>query len=525
MSDLKFVEKIKKDWPFKVFYLCLMIIVILIAITSFKEGDYSLQLPPQNIFANITFSITMIFGLVFYFVFRFFDENEYKIEKLYLCIVIPLGILYCIANPLGMVPDEDQHARKSMAISNGIFFSHKDENGNPKDKFNAKLNETVTRTIESYEDAFRRVSLPETDEEIDMLYSMATYAPICHMPQAFGMFLIRIFGGGVSIQCYAARIFNMLLAIFLTYGAIKIIPFKKQIIFFLGLLPITIMEYASMSSDALTISSCIFFIAYILYLKYDNSKTLVNKKDITILVVMTLVVSLCKIVYVPLALLLFIIPKEKFSSNKIKNIFTIGTFITAIVLNVIWLIYAAGFLTEVNEGVNGAEQVKYILTNPISYCLILFRTIHIHYQTYILSLCGEGLGHYNVQASVLFVFPCLVIFAMLFFINNDKTRKEFDWKTKVICLLIFISIVLLIYTSLYVAWTPLKTPVIYGVQARYFLPVLLLTAIVFDNRYIIFEKEIKNKYLSSFMLFFNLNALSCISYTYIFSYIIEYYIK
>ena len=102
-----------------------------------------------------------------YFVFGFFDENEYKIEKLYLCIVIPLGILYCIANPLGMVPDEDQHARKSMAISNGIFFSHKDENGNPKDKFNAKLNETVTRTIESYEDAFRRVSLPETDEEID----------------------------------------------------------------------------------------------------------------------------------------------------------------------------------------------------------------------------------------------------------------------------------------------------------------------------------------------------------------------
>ena len=189
------------------------------------------------------------------------------------------------------------------------------------------------------------------------------------------------------------------------------------------------------------------------------------------------------------------------------------------------MIYAAGFLTEVNEGVNGAEQVKYILTNPISYCLILFRTIHIHYQTNILSLCGEGLGHYNVQASVLFVFPCLVIFAMLFFINNDKTRKEFDWKTKVICLLIFISIVLLIYTSLYVAWTPLKTPVIYGVQARYFLPVLLLTAIFFDNRYIIFEKEIKNKYLSSFMLFFNLNALSCISYTYIFSYIIEYYIK
>ena len=478
MRDFKFVEKIKKDWKFSLFYFSLILVVLLIAITSFKDGDYLLQLPPANIFANITFIITSIFGLAFFFIFNFFEDKKIKIENLYLCIVIPLGLLYCIANPLGMVPDEDQHARKSMAISNGIFFSHKDENGNPNDKFNAKLNEVVTRTITSYEDGFTRAGLAETEEEIDMIYSMATYAPICHMPQAFGMFLVKIFGGGITIQCYAARIINMLLAIFLTYGALKMIPFKKQIVFFLGLLPITIQEYASMSSDALTISSCMFFIAYILYLKYDDLKTIINKKDMLILAVMTLIVSLCKIVYVPLALLLFIIPKEKFTSAKVKNIFTISTFFIAIVLNIIWLVYAAGFLTEVNQGVDGAEQVKYILTNPISYILILFRTIHIYNQTFILSLCGEGLSHYNVQASVLFVFPCLIIFAMLFFANDDKTRKDFDWKTKLIFLIIFIGIVVLIYTSLYVAWTPLKTPIIYGVQARYFLPVLLLTAIM-----------------------------------------------
>lgn len=518
-------EKIRKDWKFIFTHFGLLILVLLIATTSFKTNDYTLQLPPQNVFANITYIVTIVVGIIFYYILRIFENKKYKLENLYLCLVIPLGIMYCIANPLGKVPDEDQHARKSMAISNGIFFSHKDENGNPVDKFNAKINELVTRTVTSYEEAFERVMLSETEEEIELVYSMATYAPICHIPQAFGMFITRIFGGGVSVQCYAARIVNMLVAIFLTYGAIKLIPFKKQIVFFLGLLPLTIMEYASMSSDALTISSCIFYISYILYLKYDESKTKINRKDIWILVITTTIVSLCKIVYVPLCLLLFLIPKEKFSSAKIKNLVTIGTFCFSVILNVIWLIYAAGFLTEVNQGVNAGKQVKYILTNPISYLLILFRTIHIHNQTFILSLCGEGLGHYNAQASVLFIFPCLVIFAMLFFASDDKKRKDFNFATKIICLLIFVSIVVLIYTSLYVAWTPAKNPIILGVQARYFLPVLLLTAIVLDNKIIVLDKKIKDKYLSSFMLFFNLNALSCITYTYIFDFIIEYYIK
>ena len=305
---MKFFEKIVKDWKFKLTHFSLMIVVLLIAMTSFINKDYTLQLPFNNIFANISFSVTILFALVYYFVFKKFEEKNFKLEKLYLCLAIPLGILYCIANPLGMVPDEDQHAKKSMVISNGIFFSNRDENGNPKDKLNAKIHEVVTRTITSYEESFKRVTAPETEEEIEMVYSMATYAPICHMPQALGMFITRVMGFGVSVQCYAARIVNMLLAIFITYFAIKVIPFKKQIVFFLGLLPLTLMEYASMSSDALTISSCIFYIAYILYLKYDDNKNKLTKKDIVLLTIMTIVVSLCKIVYIPLALLLFIIP-------------------------------------------------------------------------------------------------------------------------------------------------------------------------------------------------------------------------
>ena len=41
----------------------------------------------------------------------------------------------------------------------------------------------------------------------------------------------------------------------------------------------------------------------------------------------------------------------------------------------------------------------------------------------------------------------------------------------------FLTIVLLIFTSLYIQWTAVGAPVIDGVQGRYFLPILLLVPI------------------------------------------------
>lgn len=516
---------LKENYVYFLIHFGLMLIVLLIALTLPVDKDYALQIPGNNLFANVTWLIVIITSIIYYFLIKYFNKKEIKLEKLFLCLIIPLGIMYGLVNPLGKIPDETQHARKSMAISNGIFFAHKDEDGNPYDKFNSKINELVTTSVDTYEDAWTRITAAETDEEIMLIYSMATYAPICHMPQAFGMILARIFGGGVTVQCYMARLVNLLFSTFLFYEAIRFIPFKKIVVFFLGLLPLTISECASMSSDALTISGCIFYISYILYLVYDKSKEKINKKDIIILIISSIVVSLCKIVYMPLCLLLFTIPKDKFDSKKLKNIIVILIVSISIILNLIWLGYAATFLNEVNPGVNASEQVKFILSHPISYALILFRTIHIYNQTFIMSLCGEGLGNYNAQASVLFTIPCVIIFAFIFFINEEKDKVEFSACTKFIYAVIFSLIIILIYTSLYVAWTPLKNPLILGVQSRYFLPVLLLTAIVFDNKIFNINKKIENKYLISFMLFMNLNALSCLMFTYINNYIIEFYIK
>ena len=243
------------------------------------------------------------------------------------------------------------------------------------------------------------------------------------------------------------------------------------------------------------------------------------------LVISTIVISLCKIVYVPLCLLLFLIPKEKLGSLKKKNAFAISTIVVATILNLIWLIYCSRFLIEFNGRVNSKDQVIFILTNPIQYMVILFRTINFHFNIYYAGLSGDALGTYCVKASEIFIYAAIVITSMLFVSNKEGEKKvKIDVPTRIVCLIIFAGIAVLIYTSLYVQWTPLKSTFINGVQPRYFLPILILVAIIIDNDKIIIKDKL-NRFLLTFLLFFNINVATATIYTYYFGMLIDAYLK
>ncbi len=525
MEKLK--SSIKENWKYLLTSIILMGITLLITATMFYNHDYSLNIPGRDLFSNVAWSVTLVLGILGIIFFKNIDLKKIKLENVFLCLIIPLGLLYVAVFPLGMVPDEEFHARKAAAISEGNFFSHANEEGKATDYLNAKINEVVTRSATNYAEAWERMSTAETEDRVELEYTtMALYAPICHMPQAFAMFITRLFNAPIAVQCYAARIVNLALSIFLVYMAIKLIPFKKQIVLFVALLPITLQEFASMSSDALTIAICLFYVSYILYLKFNDNKKEINKKDIAVLGISSIVVALCKIVYLPLCLLLFILPKEKFkNSKKFKWISVITIFSVAIILNLIWLAYCSRFLIQFNPDVNEAEQVKYVLTHPISYLLILFRSVNMFSQSLLCCLFGEGLSLYLAVCSPLFIFSSMAILLMLYFIDEEDNKIKIDGKTRFMFLLVFAIIFLLIYTSLYVQWTTLKKPVVYGVQARYFLPILTVLAVVLLNKKIVFKGKIENRYIASFMLFFNLHALTILYFTFLMDIALDFYMR
>ena len=521
----KIINRIKnsKNKTFIFLTALLLALNLIINFTIYRGDVFDVHFPWKDMFGASSFVITTVVGLIFSNLIYLGMKKKIRLENLYLIIAIPIGLLFMFCNPLGKVPDEDMHARKAYAISYGNLFSIANEEGRATAKMNPKLEKMVARSVSSYKEARSLIDEDENKPDKLLEYStMALYSPICHMPQGLGMLVSRTFGANIVIQCYFARLFNLSLSIFLMYMAIKIMPFKKIILFVIGSLPITMNEFASMSSDALAISFGIFYISYILWLK--SSEGLLTKKQKILLVIFSIIMALLKIVYVPVVFMLLLIPKEKYESKGKRRKFLICTIVAAIIINLIWLAYCSRFLVEYNPGVNGEKQVVGILKNPLGYVFIMFRTLNTYAQTFILSLCGEGLGHYNVQTSVLYVFSALMLFTVLFFAREETETVEFAVFDKVVCIIIFLAITALIYTSLYVQWTEALKPIILGVQARYFIPIMPLAALIIDNKNLIIKKWNK-ACIALFMLFFNLNAICMILFTYIDGNVLNFYIK
>lgn len=508
-NNTKSVEK--KDVVFLTVGIGLLLLNLLIITLKSINGAYTLQFPWNSTMALICYLITIIFGIIGITLLR---KKEIDIAKIYLIFAIPIGIMFCLANPLGRTPDEGNHARRSMAMSNGNFFSYVSEDGKAEDYFEARQSRVVSGSISSYKDAYDRIVEPDSREKEKREYTtMALYAPICHLPQTIGIWIAKLFGGDVVLQCYNARIMNMLISVLLMYAALKLLPFKKHVLFCIAMLPMTFNEIGSMSSDALTIAMSMLYISYILYLRYDKNVEKITKKNIIVLIITSIVVSLCKIVYIPLCLFLFMIPKEKFESRKQKTIVVSLIFACAIVLNIIWLIYASRFLIEFNPGVDSKGQVAYILTHPISYIFIILRTIINDFQGYIIGICGIGLSMVSASASDIYVYTFAMILTLMVFVNEEDEVKV-DLTSRIYSIIIFVMITALIYTSLYVQWNSLKHPVIVGVQARYFIPILFLTTMIADNRKLLYKPALNKRYVLLFMLFFNLNALTGIISSY-----------
>lgn len=100
-------------------------------------------------------------------------------------------------------------------------------------------------------------------------------------------------------------------------------------------------------------------------------------------------------------------------------------------------------------------------------------------------------------------------------VNYDNNDTKIDTFTKFVSITIAVLIILLIYTAEYVQWTPYKQSEIWGVQSRYFIPILMLFAVtMYNNKYKVDGKK-SYKYMFIFMLFYNLNAITNIIYKYI----------
>lgn len=495
-------------------YLYILGILFLIIINTFAINKFAYE--QGNKFGSlyiVYILFTILIQIIMLFYLYYTIKKDISLEKKFLMIAIPLGIIYMILIPVGRANDEQNHFWRAYEISQGHLLSEKNSDGIGGREYSSELVDFFLPKdgIVDYKDELNSLKVKKDGTtRYTMFPNMSLYSPVSYIPQSLGILLGRILHFPTLLIAYCGRMFNFIFWLLITYFAIKIVPFKKTTILAISLIPVSMQSAASLSADALINAIAIFFISLIMYLKYTK-KDFLNKKDYLMLIASLVIISLSKIVYVPLCLLLFLIPKERFKNSKQKKVIIIGMILGVIITNLIWLKISSSYLIEIRAGVNSKEQVKNVLSHPINYMIVFANSILEGFQSYIYSAFGGELAYQTVRLSTLYTYIYLIIFILLVIFDSNKKQQDID---RILMALIDVIIIALIFTSLYVQWTPLKSKLIEGVQGRYFIPILLSIAMLFksNNEY----KIIKSHYcIFMFILLINMCALAGLFYFYI----------
>ena len=368
--------------------------------------------------------------------------------------------IYMLICPLGMAPDEINHFFRAYEIANVSLVSK------PMGGIGVGGN-YLPKAIEDYNNFNSWID--ENDTKEIYFGNTALYSPVSYLPQAIGIKLAGLVTNNVQKIFYGGKLVNAVCCFILCILALHYIPIGKKLLFIIMIFPMSLQEMVSLAPDGLTISLSLFMISYIFHLSYTKER--ITNIDMIILFTSSLIISLCKIVYVTLLLLLFIIPSSKFKTKKVYYTFTLSTIGISGIANLIWLKISSGFLVEFTPGVNSFEQVKYILRNPVTYIVISIRTTLKFLNDWIATMVGARLGALNIITCPL-IWIILTYMLVYYTFYGDNTKIIYRKKDLYILLSIFLCCTILIYTSLYVQWTSLKNVIIEGIQGRYFIPIL-----------------------------------------------------
>ncbi|MBQ3274845.1 DUF2142 domain-containing protein [Candidatus Saccharibacteria bacterium] len=413
--------------------------------------------------------------LGFLWVFFYLRKRQTPIEKLFLLFAIPLGIFFIIFLPPGESPDEISHFKRAYAITEGHFVSEVyDDTRHAGAQLPAGFQDSLVLSPEpgTYSTVISKLSesIP-TETDYAAFNNTSLYHWLCYLPQILGILLGKTFGASLELIAYFAEIADFIVWLILGYFAIKLAPKYKTIIVFLLLLPVTLQEATSLAPDALAIGLGLFLTSYVCHLTYVR-KTRLKSLEIVLLYVMAILVGYCKIVYLPIVILYLLIPETRFGSKRTKWIHASALIILLLVLNLSWLATSSQFLREFNPGVDSAAQLSGILHNPLRYLMVLFNSLNVMGEFYFSSLLGMNLGSFTFNLPAIFFFISYGLFIVLFAQRDENLKiKPFE---RILFGATFCLISLLIFTSIYIQWSPVGLPYVDGVQGRYFIPILLL---------------------------------------------------
>ena len=516
-------DKTRKENSFFKASLFWMLTVVILCriILAFHDGLAEMSDEIDRAHALIPFAVISVQVFLLALLYRkyvlFEGENRIAYRKIYLFLFFVFGIAYLFLFLPFVSPDEPSHYLSAYRISDLLlgqigqlgdkrllmrmedfqFFQQKKYVLDPK----YYMSVTEGMCLHRHQTGYVIAAGP-----------MVTNSIFSYFPAGFGMALARVLNLSGTMTFYFGRMGNFLFFVFCFYFMLKRIPFGDTALFTMLMFPMTLHVAGSYSYDVVTFCIAAMFVIRLMQMFCSDGR--INSREYLCCAVNGALMAPSKMVYVPLLLLVFLIPGQKLSrrpSRAFARKCSLIGFSVTFMLAVMILVNVLGADSAIRDMVQESAStnvvawaheegytISWILLHPLRYLVMCFRTVFIMSDTYFYTLIGSKLGWLNIGVPQL---PLIFGFVMFLLAVNIRDRETDDFqpdgKTKGLIAVLCACSVMLTLLVMALNWTPLSNNYISGVQGRYFLPLLVPAIWLFRTRIVQVDGSIR-KYILLF---------------------------
>ena len=328
-------------------------------------------------------------------------------------------------------------------------------------------------------------------------YVMANRMP-AYLPMAVVMKACK----GLSLSwpniLRAVRLANLYVFIALMTFALAILPRGQVLLFVIGLLPQNLFLGATVSYDPFITGCLSVGLAFLFRILEDTGEGKeLSVKSAAGMLVFLLLGCLVKAVYAPLVLAAFLVPKTAFRNKRSRTLYlaaAAAVFLLTVVLFIVPTLVAPSASGDVRGGetVSEASQLSVILGAPFAYAGLLLSQMAAYFRPYFCGPdCSTLLGHiitpfsefkgYWVPYFLMMLLPAA--FGWIRYAAEKKAGSPhfLNVPRKLWLLFLCFGAAALVWTAMYVAFTPAGWPLILGVQGRYFIPLMFPAYFAFGS--------------------------------------------
>ena len=423
---------------------------------------------------------TFTFLILFIICFR--KTIARKIELGFLTVSLGCGLLFIAVQPPECITwDEHIHFAKTFDwFENGIAQRTESE----AYLYYYQEREERAPFLSKEEKNLQIEYLNTHDDNIAETYERDAYTlnALGELHMAFAVKLGKFLGLSFYAQFLLGKMANLFLYTFLIYWSIKILPAGKKFLTTVALMPTLMLQSTSYTYDIVVAGFLILGMAMI-FKEYFHPEKKFSWIRLGCISAICVIGSCPKQVYIPLLVSLLALPEKKFKNRRSMLICKGVLLIICLALIMTLLLPAAsGNVEGDTRGGNTdvTEQMNIIFGHPLAYIRIFFTNVADSLNSYVFdasglaSLAYAGMHPFEGAVSLL----CLGVAL------TEKKPALPLLKKNIISLKVWMAIILLgtvglIWSALYVVFTPVGSVTIAGVQARYYIPLILPAYMIF----------------------------------------------